>query len=75
MILELLFKYAMPVIGLITTIVVLVRYFTNMEKEIETLKKSLEEVKETLKYIQYNLIDKKKAIASKNKTDKKTKLR
>jgi hypothetical protein len=75
MILELLFKYAMPVIGLITTIVVLVRYFTNMEKEIETLKKSLEEVKETLKYIQYNLIDKKKVIASKNKTDKKTKLR
>jgi hypothetical protein len=75
MILELLFKYAMPVIGLITTIVVLVRYFTNMEKEIETLKKSLEEVKETLKYIQYNLIDKKKIIASKNKTDKKTKLR
>jgi hypothetical protein len=75
MILELLFKYAVPVIGLITTIVVLVRYFTNMEKEIETLKKSLEEVKETLKYIQYNLIDKKKIIASKNKTDKKTKLR
>jgi hypothetical protein len=46
-----------------------------MEKEIEALKKSLEEVKETLKYIQYNLIDKKKRIASKNKTDKKTKLK
>jgi hypothetical protein len=72
---EILLKYAIPTVGLITTIVVLVRYFTNMEKEIEVLKKSLEEVKETLKYIQYNLIDKKKRIASKNKTDKKTKLK
>jgi hypothetical protein len=75
MTLELLLKYAIPTTGVLTTIIVLVRYFTNMEKEIEALKKSLEEVKETLKYIQYNLIDKKKRIASKNKTDKKTKLK
>ena len=75
MTLELLLKYAIPTTGVLTTIIVLVRYFTNMEKEIEALKKSLEEVKEKLKYIQYNLIDKKKRIASKNKTDKKTKLK
>jgi len=75
MTLELLLKYAIPSIGLLTTIIMLVRYFTTMEKEIEKLKSSLEEVKETLKYIQYNLIDKKKRIASKNKTDKKTKLK
>lgn len=75
MTIELLLKYAVPTIGLLTTIIMLVRYFTNMEKEIESLKNSLEEVKETLKYIQYNLIDKKKRIASKNKTNKKTKLK
>ena len=59
MTIELLLKYAIPTIGLLTTIIILVRGFTNMEKEIESLKGSLEEVKETLKYIQYNLIDKK----------------
>jgi hypothetical protein len=73
--LEVLLKYIVPIMGLLTTIIMLVRYFTNMEKEIESLKGSLEEVKETLKYIQYNLIDKKKRIASKNKTNKKTKLK
>lgn len=75
MTIELLLKYAVPTIGLLTTIIMLVRYFMNMEKEIEHLNSSLEEVKETLKYIQYNLIDKKKRIASKNKTNKKTKLK
>jgi len=65
-------KYSVPLVILVTTFVTVVRYFINMEKEIEKLKISVEEVKETLKYIQYNLIDKKKRSAN-TKTHTKSK--
>lgn len=59
MTIELLLEHAIPTIGLLTTIIMLVRCFTKMEKKIKSLRGSLEEVKETLKHIQFNLIDKK----------------